>query len=280
MRTLLACVLLGTSMTGVALAASPPRAPPPQWKDPAGEPVAMDVWLDRLVGRFQFEGVVEVPDRCVPPPPPPDGSPPPFFSPLCSTVTGVGDCVSIGTGPGVHCIFNARWDDLYEIVHASQAGAGGIFAVPGGVNNLAPSVALFGMDASATRLSMLLVDNKGLAEAADGSLHGARATLETRCVNDLKLYEAMRRMPPPPRTCRRITRIEAREDGRFVRMSVDFRDQRRSLHALCAVIAPRGAGCRTATGARPFPSLQVVASRRRSPLDSVKSGAVRTRETA
>ncbi len=222
MRTLLACVLLGTSMTGVALAASPPRAPPPQWKDPAGEPVAMDVWLDRLVGRFQFEGVVEVPDRCVPPPPPPDGSPPPFFSPLCSTVTGVGDCVSIGTGPGVHCIFNARWDDLYEIVHASQAGAGGIFAVPGGVNNLAPSVALFGMDASATRLSMLLVDNKGLAEAADGSLHGARATLETRCVNDLKLYEAMRRMPPPPRTCRRITRIEAREDGRFVRMSVDF----------------------------------------------------------
>ena len=58
MKTLPVCALLLCSMGGPAMAASPPRALPPQWKYPAGEPVAMDIWLRRLVGRYQFEGIV------------------------------------------------------------------------------------------------------------------------------------------------------------------------------------------------------------------------------
>jgi hypothetical protein len=43
----------------VGEAAAQPRAQPPEWKDPAGPPTQMDVWLMRLVGRYRVEGIVQ-----------------------------------------------------------------------------------------------------------------------------------------------------------------------------------------------------------------------------
>ena len=182
----------------------------------------MDEWLGRLVGRYEVDGMIEVPDRCVPPQPPPDGSPPPAFTPLCSSVRGMADCAPVGAGPGVHCIFNAMWDDLHEVVHPTETERGGVFAVPGGVSNLAPSMALFGMAPASSAIDFLLVDSKGLAEGGAGRLHGARATVVSTCVNEATLYQAMREPPPPPEECRKTIRIDARPDDRFLRFLVEI----------------------------------------------------------
>lgn len=217
-----AAVALGIALLATGVAMAQPHSPPPTWKDPAGEPVPMDEWLGRLVGRYQIDGMIEIPDRCVPPPPPPDGSPPPFFTPLCSSVRGMADCALVGAGPGVHCIFNAKWDDLYEVVYPTEQERGGVFAVPGGVSNLAPSMTLLGMDPVRSTLNFLLVDNKGLAEGGSGGLRGARATIVSTCVNEKTLYQAMREPPPPPEECRRTTYIEARPGDRFLRFMIEI----------------------------------------------------------
>lgn len=215
-------VVLCMALLSTHLAMAQPHSPPPRWKDPAGEPVPVDEWLGRLVGRYQVDGMIEVPDRCIPPPPPPDGSPPPFFTPLCSNVSGMADCAPVGAGPGIHCIFNMQWTDLHELVYPSETERGGMFAVPGGVSNLAPSMALLGIDPARSALNFLLVDNKGLAEGGSGGLRGGRATIISTCVNEKTLYQAMREPPPPPEECRRTTLIEAREGDRFVRFMIQI----------------------------------------------------------
>lgn len=222
MRRHVLAALAGLALLAAGAAMAQPHAPPPKWKDPAGEPVPMDQWLLRLVGRYQVDGMVEVVDRCVPPQPPPDGSPSPAFTPLCSSVRGMADCAPVGQGPGVQCIFNAMWDDLYEVVYPTEQEGGGVFAVPGGVSNLAPSMALFGMDPANAALNFLLVDSKGLAEGGVGRLHGARATIVSTCVNEKTLYQAMREPPPPPEECRRTIRIDARPDDSFLRFMVEI----------------------------------------------------------
>src|SRR5690606_30213292 len=78
------------------------RPPPPQWKDPSGPPVAMDVWLRRLVGQFTFEGMISVQGGDT------------------QTVEGKGDCVSVGTGPGVQCVLNVTWLDIYVVNHGGE----------------------------------------------------------------------------------------------------------------------------------------------------------------
>jgi hypothetical protein len=172
------------------------RQPPPKWKDPAGPPVEMDAWLRRLVGRFRFEGVIHVlgtEDR---------------------SIKGVGDCVSIGAGPGVQCVLNVSWLDIYIVNFGGDnldSPGGGVSTVPGAVSYLNPAMILFGLDPGKAAINHLLVDNKGLPEGGLGTNTGNRATFRTRCVNQ----------PGVVGGCERILRIEAAADARILYIWID-----------------------------------------------------------
>lgn len=219
----------------------------------------MDEWLRRLAGNYQLDGAVEVvffpPEDnhgCAPMPEggpypraigrePSEGEerPPPVlpWNPYCSTIKGVADCVALGKGPGVHCVLNATWPDMYDMVTDEinpdfTRNETGIFSLPGGVAYLRPSAMLFGLDPGNAAISYLLVDHKGMPEGGKGELNGNRATFKTTCVNAPVLLAAIR--PPtrparPPllgaswRTCDRVLYIDAKPEAKVVNMSVEIR---------------------------------------------------------
>jgi hypothetical protein len=201
---------------------------------PVTDPSQIAAWLRRLVGRYRFEGMVQVdyvdpgadPEYgCVDPA---TGSPRPF----CKSVHGIGDCVSVGKGPGVQCVLNVAWEDIYEVLYPQgdlQPGEPpppvGAFTLPGGVSYLDPAMALFGIDPGKSGINYLLVDNKGLPEGGMGFLAGDRATFKAACVNAAILFNGMKPPPrgrEPPHVCERILRIDARPDGKLVYMSFDI----------------------------------------------------------
>jgi hypothetical protein len=208
----------------------------------------MAEWLKRLVGRYSFEGSVEVvyfhegedydEHRCAPLPPPPSesGELPPPATPYCATIRGKGDCVGIGKGPGVQCILNVSWQEFYEIIAPSDdvAASGpnaGVYNLPGGISTLSPSMALFGLDPTQAGLKYLLVDQKGLPEGGSGSIRGNRATFKTTCVNGAELFSRMKPPPRPPdparaegppRTCERFLRLDAKPDASVMHWSMDI----------------------------------------------------------
>jgi hypothetical protein len=233
MRPLLTSTWIAAAALLIAATAGADPRSPPKVDDtvvPTPEP---DVWLRRLVGRYNFEGVVEVAynyegfdeHKCGPLPPDPSkqDNPPPPAEPYCSSIKGKGDCVGIGTGPGVQCILNVGWPDIY--VDQGQ------YNLPGGVAYLDPAMILFGLDPGRSAITYLLVDNKGLPEGGPGTISGNRAIFKTSCVNAADLFQ---RMPPPPsppeapnyrtspRTCQRTLRIDAKADPKVVHLSMDI----------------------------------------------------------
>lgn len=170
-----------------------PRAPLPPWEDPMGPPVAMDVWLKRLVGRFRFEGLVQVFSLS-----------PSCEQGGCEPVEGIGDCIAVGPGPGVQCIFNVRW---HEVSIPFSTGMPSF--PPGSVAYLSPAMALFGMEPGVPSLQYLLVNHKGLPEGGPGVNHGYRARFTTRCVNEVL-------------GCRRRITYEAQEDARLLYMTIEI----------------------------------------------------------
>ncbi|MEO8315256.1 MAG: hypothetical protein ABI645_10720 [Pseudomonadota bacterium] len=193
--TLLACVAALASS-----AASAQARDPPQWKYEADPPVEMDVWVRRLVGRFSFEGLVHVPSNgaCGAPGTSVNTQP-------CQTIKGTGDCVSVGTGPGVQCVFNVSWPDIWAVDFETGD------VVPIAVSYLNPAMALFGIDPGNAAINHLLVDNKGLPEGGLGAHTGNRATFRTSCVNQPGIVGG----------CERIFRIEAKADARLLYMWID-----------------------------------------------------------
>lgn len=232
----LSLLLVVPAMSASGEANAQARQPPPVWRDPAGPPVEPAIWLQRLVGRYQFDGLVEVvyehPDyiehRCGPLPPDPaqqSEMPPPPAIPYCSTIKGIGDCVAIGAGPGVQCILDVAWADIYAVTPE------GAYNLPGGVSYLSPAMMLFGLDPGQSAINYLLVDNKGLPEGGPGANTGNRATFKTSCVNGSALMSAMpevvpdERRPERPRvwqTCERVIRFDAKANARVVHMSMDI----------------------------------------------------------
>jgi hypothetical protein len=185
----------------------------PKWKDPNGPPVEMEVWLKRLVGRYEFDGLVHVIAQgdcgTLPPDPAESENPPPVPPPACEPVKGRGDCVGIGSGPGVQCIFNIQWRDIY----AMDFEEGSASAAPGAAAYLDPSMALFGMDPVRAAISYMLVDKKGLPEGGTGVNTGKRAVFKTPCVN-VEVLTA----------CHRTLSIEADADANLLYMRVDIRN--------------------------------------------------------
>lgn len=204
----------GLAAAGLLVAAGAlarPHQPPPPWEDPAGPPTEGDVWLKRLVGSYDVDGMVNVVAKggCGE-----EGA-------YCETVRGKGDCIGIGSGPGVQCILQLAWPDMYEIVFPPEEDAG-TYNLPGGVSNLGPAMALFGLDPGKSAVHYMLVDQKGLSEGGLGLNTGSRMTFRSPCVNWPTLLNAMRPISPMPHSCERIMRIEARAEGRVVFLSMDI----------------------------------------------------------
>jgi hypothetical protein len=177
---------------------------------PVTEPAAMAEWLKRLAGRYTVDGMVHVVqqgDCGTLPPDPAVESPPAPPEPPCQPIKGKADCIGIGTGPGVQCILNAMWLDIFN----TDFENGTMTDLPGGVSYLDPSMILFGLDPGRAAVNYMLVDSKGLPEGTIGSIVGHKATFATQCVN----------IGP---TCERVFRVEAREDSSLIYLSIDIRD--------------------------------------------------------
>jgi hypothetical protein len=179
-------LLAGFAALAADQASAQAHLPPPKWEDPIGPTAAPDVWLRRLVGKYKFDGVATAGGDC-------------FNSQgatMCAGIKGKGDCIAVGTGPGVQCIFNATWQDIW-----SPRGD------PILISFLDPSMALFGLDPGYSAINMLLVNDKGLPRGGLGFNKGNVATFKT-C-----LYQGG--------DCGQIIRIEARSDANIVYMWID-----------------------------------------------------------
>jgi hypothetical protein len=194
----LALLAAGTLLHGSDADAQARQSPQPEYQ--AEPPVEMDAWLRRLIGRFSFEGFVHVPSngRC--------GAPGRSVLEIpCQTIKGMGECVGVGTGPGVQCMFNVSWLDIW-IWDPDENGYR-----PAALSYLNPAMALFGLDPGNGAISHLLVDNKGLPEGGLGANTGNQATFRTTCVNEPGIVGG----------CERIFRIEAKADARMLYMWID-----------------------------------------------------------
>ena len=158
------------------------------------DPAAMAEWLRRLVGRFKFDGAIQLGAQ-------------PTCPPQCEPIKGLGDCVAVGTGPGVQCIFNITWQDMFQ----TNFDQGTVDAPPGAVAYLDPAMALFGLDPGAAAVNNLLVNDKGLPEGSRGGITNITAKFSTQCVNEVS-------------TCRRVMRIEAKPDSNLIYMWIDAVD--------------------------------------------------------
>jgi hypothetical protein len=198
---------------------------------PVDQPEEMGAWLRRLAGKYRAEGLVEVvyngpaydPHRCGALPPEPPES---VAEPFCQQIKGMVDCVSIGSGPGVQCILQVTWTDLYEVIRPVDLGEmAGAFTLPGGTSYLAPAMLLIGIEPGRGGINYLLVDNKGLPEGGPGSIAGDRATFRTSCVNGPTLLSSMKPQliaQRPLQTCDRELRIDAREGASVVHLAFDI----------------------------------------------------------
>ncbi len=210
LRVMVVALLACTALLAPGRVSAQPHTEPKleEIVTPTAEP---DVWLRRLVGRYQFEGIINVVAKgdCG----------------YCEGIKGTADCVSVGTGPGVQCILNVAWEDIHEVVTPSDTERGGVYNIPGGVSYLDPAMALYGLDPGKSGINYLLVDNKGLPEGGLGFIAGNTATFRTPCVNTPVLLNSMR---PPPRgeaqwrTCDRTIRIDARPDAKLLFMTIDI----------------------------------------------------------
>jgi hypothetical protein len=103
------------------------------------DPAAVAEWLRRLVGSYKLDGAIGR-----------------------AGIKGKADCIAIGQGPGVQCIFNAIWQEEWDI----RTGR------PILLDPLDPSMFLFGMDPSKATLHMLMVIDKGIASGGTGTIKG------------------------------------------------------------------------------------------------------------
>lgn len=215
-RVAVAAILAATILLVTSAADAGPRDPTPQWKNPSGPPTEVEVWLRRLVGRFRVDGMIEAFDQ-------PDQDKALLQLVGQESIKGMGDCVAVGSGPGVQCVLNIAWQDIFQIVMPDdpEGRPTGVFNMPGGASFLNPAMALFGIDPGKAGIHYLLVDNKGLPEGGLGSNSGNRATLRTSCVNAPVLFNAM--IPTMNyRSCERIMRIDARPESSVVHLSMDI----------------------------------------------------------
>lgn len=174
----------------------------------------LNAWLKRLQGQFRVTGEIwnTIYMQCSP-----TGGEagirkcygPPVAPP--QSFKGVADCVSIGSGPGTHCLFNAGWNvpapPYLQIIWDPW---------------LDPGIMLFGLDPDALGIRYLQVNYWSIAEESVlGKLEGDRVLFKFRSFPYSRSeYTALTNRRPFCPGCRRTTQITASPDGNTIRMSV------------------------------------------------------------
>ncbi len=231
MRALLATVaVLALTVQAADAAGRNPRDPPPATPvvtpEPVTSPGLIAMWLRRLAGQYRIEGSVFMLSRTFEFRAPDGEMREVEFQPRLESARGSGDCMAVGTGAGMHCIFDIAWQDQHEIIMDPEQGPVGMFNLPGGVAYLNPSMLLAGLDPGSKGITFLVVDNKGLPEGGSGSIAGDRATLRAPCVNAPNLFQSMNPAAKfndrLPQTCERITHIDAAADAAVVQLSISI----------------------------------------------------------
>jgi hypothetical protein len=149
------------------------------------KPSALITWIRRLLGKYTFEGKVDLGGT---------GKPEERW-----TIRGTGTCVGFGVAPGVQCEINVKWPQVPG-PHGQE--------VVSGVSDLTPAMILYAMEPDDLGIRYLQVNSKGLAEGATGYITGDTATFKTPCVN-------------APPGCQRITRITSESGSDIVDMQID-----------------------------------------------------------
>lgn len=131
--------------------AEPAEPRTPEMIEAARLQVAKDVatWLPQLVGRFDVEGVFA----------------PESMQPMAAR--GKADCVAVGTGYGVQCVFHVDWGQ-------KQQGQGA--NVRRGSSFLAPAAILFGFDTRDGVVRTNQLDTDGVAREGPTRFDGDRLT--------------------------------------------------------------------------------------------------------
>jgi hypothetical protein len=170
----------------------------------------MQAWLRRLEGLFKFEGMADyngdMPSSAGAASSGSDGAydeGTPIDPLKLKSVSGKGDCVFVGAGPGIHCVINVEW--------TAEWGALGD-PVDGGAPFLAPATRLYGFDPEASVIRYMTLDSDGLTELEAAALKGNTLTLkyETRCESDTSVR------------CRRVTKLYAPSSSNRVQMTIDI----------------------------------------------------------
>ena len=178
--------------------------------------IEMPAWMSRMVGRFRYSGVVQFYQTSVP------GADVRDFPdrdktfdlgtcdeecftsiPSLRDTKGLGDCIAIGAGAGVHCVVYVPWQE--EWMPTGKP-------VDGGVSFLGPASTLYGYDPVASRIRYLILNTNGIAESEEGVLNGNTLSwvFETRCESD-----TMER-------CRQVTKVQALPDGKSIRTYISL----------------------------------------------------------
>jgi hypothetical protein len=171
-------------------------------------------WLRRLSGQFRVTGEIwdTIYMRCAT-----DGGDSSFkkcFGPPVAppqSFKGVADCVSIGSGPGTHCLFNVGWN-------APRPPFAQIVWDPW----LDPGIMLFGLDPDALGIRYLQVDYWSIAEESVlGKLENDRVMFKFRSFPYSRSeYTSLTSRRPFCPGCKRTVEISASPDGRTIKMSV------------------------------------------------------------
>lgn len=195
---------------GGALAGPRDAASASQSADDNTETVEPAVWSKRLLGRFRLEGLIYH-DECVYP----DGG-----TGTCMSINewqqpieGKGDCIDFAEGPGLQCVINVIWPEMWrEATGKAQLG---------GVSDLTPAMVLAGfVTTTAGGIRVLLVNDKGLAHPGALILRGSTASARPPCVN-----------MPGMSYCEQRFRIEAKPDAKnlYVTLGTETRFIRSKL---------------------------------------------------
>lgn len=197
------CAIALLLLSGAAFAAQPAAAPPAaepaasakpldnlaevvvSAEKPTRKPSDLIAWIRRLLGKYTFEGKVDLGGK---------GNPNERW-----TVNGGGTCIGFGVAPGVQCEINVHWPPV------PGPNAPEILS---GISDLTPAMILYAMEPDDLGIRYLQVNSKGLAEGSTGTIIGDTATFKTPCVNVAS-------------GCERTTRITVGSESKVIDMQID-----------------------------------------------------------
>ena len=197
-------------------AAQPRMAPELAQTEPVETPPT-DVWLQRLPGRYIFDGVIhhveiadydERDDY-------PDGEVTgisQYLNEWSQPVVGKGDCIEFAEAPGLQCVISLLWPDMSDILTGR--------ASLGAISDLSPAMVLAGVNPDNQAIRFLMVDNRGLGHPGSLVLKGEAAAAKVSCVDI-----------PGVLRCEQKLQVTAKADSqlRFVVLSTQVRYQRSKL---------------------------------------------------